>query len=56
MERERLMHKILIYLLPLSYNSGLHLEPHCSIIVFFFYNSYILQHLMEGAFWAKWFL
>ena len=38
MERENLIftHKILIYLLPLSYSMILHLESHCSTIANFF--------------------
>ena len=42
--------------LPLSYSAILHVESHCSTIVYiymyiFFFNTYNLQHLMEWAFW-----
>ena len=40
--------------LPLSYSAILHLESHCSTIVFFFYNTYILQRLMEWVFGLEW--
>ena len=58
--RENRENKIMFLVLQLSYSAILHLESHCSTIVFFiiiiifFYNSYILQHLMEWAFWAEW--
>ena len=59
--RENRENKIMFLVLQLSYSTILHLESHCSTIVFIiiiiiiiFYNSYILQHLMEWAFWAEW--
>ena len=54
--RENRENKIMFLVLQLSYSTILHLESHCSTIVFIiiiFYNSYILQHLMEWAFWAE---
>ena len=58
--RENRENKIMFLVLQLSYSTILHLKSHCSTIVFIiiiiiiFYNSYILQHLMEWAFWAEW--